>query len=184
MKDLSSPRLVVITVTTDVTAEQSRSVRIPTQVAVEALATEFRRRRYEVLPIVRKHDALVGDRFMDTPLEWRIDQAAKGGTPWEFSFVLRGGWSHAREQFNVLRDFDRADLALVLIAARQILSRDAGVDIDTVVADAEALGRSREWLLSSIESLRRQEAVLPGLPIRCLHVQATAIASGMTTRNT
>ena len=175
LKDISSLRLAVITATTDATGEQSRSVRIPAQAAVETLASEFRRRRDEVLPIVRRHDSLVGDQFMDTPLEWRIDQAAKGATPWEFAFVLRGGWSHAREQFNVLRDFQRADLVLVLIAARQLLSCDAGTDIDTVVADAEALGRPREWVCSTIELLRRQEAVLPGLPLRCLHVQAAVV---------
>jgi hypothetical protein len=175
LKDASGPRLAVITATTDATSEQPRSVRIPAQAAVGTLASEFRKRRNEVLPIVRRHDSHVGDQFMDTPLEWRIDQAAKGATPWEFAFVLRGGWSHAREQFNVLRDFERADLLLVLIAARQLLSCDAGVDVETIVADAEALGRPREWVLSTIEALRRQEAVLPGLPLRCLHVQAAII---------
>ena len=91
LKDLSRPQLAVITATTDATGEQSPSVRIPAQVAVETLASEFRKRRDEVLPIVRKHDSHIGDHFMDTPLEWRIDQAAKGATPWEFAFVLRGG---------------------------------------------------------------------------------------------
>ena len=175
LKDLSRPQLAVITATTDATGEQSPSVRIPAQVAVETLAGEFRKRRDEVLPIVRKHDSHIGDHFMDTPLEWRIDQSAKGATPWEFAFVLRGGWSHAREQFNLLRDFDRADLLLVVIAARQLLSSDAGADIESIVADAELLGRQREWVLSSIEVLRRQGAILAELPLRCLHVQAAIV---------
>ena len=57
--------------------------------------------------------------YLATPLEWRIDEAAKSDTPWQFSFVLRGGWMQAREQLNTLRDFDRVDLLFVLLAARQ-----------------------------------------------------------------
>jgi hypothetical protein len=110
-----------------------------------------------------------------TPLEWRLDDAAKSGTPWQFAFVLRGGWTLAREQFNALRDFDRADLLLVLIAARQLLSLDAGSEVETIVSDSQAMGRSEEWARSGIELLRRQKAVLPNIPLRCLHIQSAIV---------
>lgn len=175
LNELASPRLTVITGTTDATGEQPRSVRIPSQIAVDTLANDFRHRRDELLPIVKKYDSRIGDEYMATPLEWRLNEAAKSSTPWEFAFVLRGGWSRAREQFNVLRDFDRADLLLVLIAARQLLSLDAGSGVETIVADAHELGRSEAWVLANIELLRRQEAVLPGLPLRCLHIQSAIV---------
>jgi hypothetical protein len=175
LNELAGPRLAVITGTTDATGEQPRSVRIPTQVAVETLADDFRRRRSEVLPIVNKYDSRIGDEYMATPFEWRLDEAAKASTPWEFAFILRGGWMRAREQFNVFRDFDRADLLLVLIAARQLVSLDAGSDLDTIVGDAHGLGRSEEWVETNLELLRRQQAVLPGLPLRCLHIQSAII---------
>jgi hypothetical protein len=175
LNELAGPRLAVITGTTDATGEQPRSIRIPTQVAVETLADDFRRRRSQVLPIVKKYDSRIGDEYMATPLEWRLDEAAKASTPWEFAFILRGGWMRAREQFSVLRDFDRADLLLVLIAARQLVSLDAGSDLGTIVGDAHVLGRSEGWVASNIELLRRQQAVLPGLPLRCLHIQSAII---------
>ena len=175
LNELATPRLAVITGTTDASGEQARSVRIPAQIAVEILASNFRRRRDELLPIVHRYDSSIGDKYSATPLESRIDEAAKSDTPWQFSFVLRGGWMQAREQLNALRDFDRADLLFVLIAARQLLSLDAGSDLEEIVSDAQAMGRTENWAVTGIELLRRQGAILPSRPLRCLHIQAAIV---------
>jgi len=175
LANLAGPRLAVITGTTDAAGDQPRSVRIPAELAVETLATELRKRRAEVLPIVKRLDTRIGDEYMATPLEWRIDEAAKEKTPWGFAFVLRGGWSQAREQLNVLRDFDRADQLLALIAARQLLSLDAGADLLAVVGDSQVMGRSEDWVLAGIDLLRRQHAILPTGPLRCLHIQSAIV---------
>lgn len=170
LSELASPTLKVISGTTDAAGERLRSVRIPAKIAVETIAKDFRRRRADVLSVVHQYDPRVGDQYLDTPLERRIDDAAKSDSPWQFAFVLRGGWSQVREQLNALRDFDRADLLLVLVAARQLLSLDAGVDSDVVVADSEAMGRTEQWVRSSLDLLRRQGAILPIEPLRCLHI--------------
>lgn len=175
LSELAGSRLTVITGTTDATGDQPRSVRIPAELAVETLATELRKQRVEVLSIVKRLDSKIGDEYMATPLEWRIDEAAKEKTPWEFAFVLRGGWSRAREQLSSLRDFDRADQLLALIAARQLLSLDAGTDVLTLVEDAIAMGRSEHWVLTGIDLLRRQNAILPTDPLRCLHIQSAVV---------
>ena len=175
LNELANSRLIVITATTDAAGEQPRAIRIPAQVAVETIATDFRRRRDDLLPIVQLHDPRIGDAYSATPLESRIDEAAKSDTPWRFSFVLRGGWMHAREQVNALRDFDRADLLFVLIAARQLLSLDAGSDPEQIASDAQAMGRTENWATTGIDLLRRQRAILEGLPLRCLHIQSAIV---------
>ena len=175
LHELANARLAVITGTTDEGGNQPRSIRIPARIAVEILASDFRRRRDELLPIVHRYDSHIGDKYSDTPLEWRIDEAAKSETPWQFSFVLRGGWMRAREQLNTLRDFDRADLLFALLAARQLVSLDAGSDLEEIVSDAQAMGRTETWVVAGIELLRRQGAILPDRPLRCLHVQAAVI---------
>ena len=175
LNELASSRLIVITATTDARGEQPRAIRIPAQVAVETLAADFRRRRDQLLPIVQLYDSRIGDGYSATPLESRIDEAAKSDTPWRFSFVLRAGWIHAREQLNTLRDFDRADLLFVLIAARQLLSLDAGSDAKEIVSDAQAMGRTEKWVVASIELLRTQGAILDSVPLRCLHIQSAMV---------
>ena len=175
LNELASPRLIVITATTDARGEQPRAIRIPAQVAVETLANDFRRRRDELLPIVQLYDSRIGDSYSATPLESRIVEAAKSNTPWHFSFVLRGGWMHAREQLNALRDFDRADLLFFLIAAKQLLSLDAGSDLEEIAADAQAMGRTDNWVAAGIDVLRRHGAILDRVPLRCLHIQAAIV---------
>ena len=172
LNELATPQRTVITGTTDESGEQPRSIRIPAQVAVEVLACHYRSRRDELLPIVKRYDSSIGDEYSSTSLEWRIDLAAKSKTPWQFSFVLRSGWRQAREQLNILRDFDRADQLFVVIAARQLLSLDAGSDMEDVIADAQVMGRTENWAITRIELLRRHGLILPDHPLRCLHIQA------------
>lgn len=175
LNELAKPQLRVITGTTDAMGEQPRSIRIPAQIAVEVLAAHYRSRRQELLPIVRRFDSSIGDEYARTPLEWRIDHAAESDTPWQFSFVLRGGWVQAREQLSALRDFDRADLLFVLVASRQLLSLDAGSHIEEIVADAQAMGHTEGWAVAGIDLLRKQNAILPDDPLRCLHIRAAVV---------
>lgn len=175
LSELAGPDLKLILATTDAKGVRSRSIQIPAKIAVEILATEFRRRRDEVLPIVRRFDSHVGDEYSATPLERRIEDAAESDTPWQFAFVLRGGWRQAREHLNALRDFDRADLLLTLIAARHLLSLDAGCSVDVLVNDATLIGRSEEWVRSGIALLHQHGAILPSGVLRCLHGQAAAV---------
>jgi hypothetical protein len=74
-----------------------------------------------------------------------------------------------------LRDFDRADLLLMIVAARQLLSLDAGVDSEIVVVDSQAMGRTEQWARSGLDLLRRQGTILPSDPLRCLHIQAAGV---------
>jgi hypothetical protein len=172
LAELAGPEVKVIRTTTDAEGERSSSVRIPAKSAVETLAAEMRRRRSEILPIVRRYDSQVGDRYMDISLERRIDEAEKASTPWQFAYILRGGWSQARRELDVLRDFKRTDLLLMSVAFRQILSLDEGCTLDEVLLDARRLDRDEAWAKDSLEVLRQHAAILPGTPIRCPHIQA------------
>ena len=175
LSELAGPSLKLILATTDAKGERSRSIQIPAKIAVEILSTDFRRRRDEVLPIVRRFDSHVGDEYSATPLERRIVDAAKSDTPWQFAFVLRGGWRQAREHLQALRDFDRADLLLALIAARHLLSLDLGCSEETIVSDAMIIGRSEKWVRSGIALLHQRGSILPSGMLRCLHGQAAAV---------
>jgi hypothetical protein len=92
----TSDRLKVIRATTDFKGETANAFRLPTKIAVSTIADEMRRRRSEVLPIVRRYDSQVGDGYLDIPLERRIEAAEEAATPWQFSYILRGGWSQAK----------------------------------------------------------------------------------------
>jgi hypothetical protein len=176
LAERAGDRIKVILGTTDTEGERSAAIRLPAQTAVRALAEEMRQRRAQILPIVRHYDSHVGDGYLDMPLERRIADAAEASTPWQFAYMLRGGWSQARRALDNLRDFNRADLLLLCIASRQIVSLDAGCKTEEVAADAARLGWDASSLQDGLDLLLKQAAILPGIPIRCPHIQAAMIA--------
>ena len=168
--------LKVIRATTDAEGERSHAVRIPAAAAVEVMASDFRKRRTELLPIVARFDPRVGDEYLDVPIERRIDEAGEAATPWQFSFVLRGGWRQARDELRVLRDFERADLLLIIVAAHQLLTLDAGCSADDVIRSSSHLGRQEPWVRSGLELLRRRKQLLHASTLRCVHIQSAVVA--------
>jgi hypothetical protein len=175
LADRAGGRIKMIRTTTDIEGEGPSSIRLPAKVAVSALADEMRRRRAEILPIVRHYDSQVGDGYLDMPLEQRITGAEAADTPWQFAYILRGGWSQAKRALDNLRDFNRADLLLFVIALRQIVSLDAGCTSEEVMEGVARLGGDPNSVSDGLDLLRRQAAVLPGMPIRCPHIQAAII---------
>ncbi len=93
--------------------------------AVGVIAAGLRADRAATLAVVRLVDDRVGDRPMDESLDHRLDYAEKqADRPWQFCFILGGGWRRATAGADAARAAD-ADLTLAAIALRQLASRDA-----------------------------------------------------------
>jgi len=178
LRDLARQHLKVIVGTTDSKNERQEAVRASALVAVETLADYFRSQRATILPLVRQLDSRVGDGFLDIPIETCIDEAAKEKTPWQFTYVLRGGTRRVRALLNTTHDFEQADLLLVLIAARQLASLDAGSSMQDLLSDSQKLGRSENWARSSLDVLSKQRAILINDVVRCLHLQSAGSIIG------
>ncbi|MCC5843597.1 MAG: hypothetical protein JJU05_05035 [Verrucomicrobia bacterium] len=95
--------------------------------SIDILKTEMLIRRNEILPIVQRFDDQVSDKFMDVSYERRVDDCARQKTPWEFFWVLRGGWRTARAEYESLKQVPNANILLTLISLKQISSCDAGI---------------------------------------------------------
>lgn len=172
LRELANDRLKVIFGTTDASGEQHGAIRAAARNAVDALAAHARGNRDTFLKLVGRFDSHVGDGFLEERIESRIDRAAKEQTPWQFAYVLRGGNRRVRELLGAVRDFDQADLLLLLIAVRQMASRDAGVTIDELIAACARIGRDEAWVRAALDALQRQQAILVSKVVRCLHLMA------------
>ncbi len=172
LRDLANANRKIILGTTDPKGEQQEAVRAAAKVAVETLANHFRFRRAAVSLIVRQLDPQIGDGFMDVRIERRIDEAAKEHAPWKFAYVLRGGTRKVRALVDAAHDFQQADALLVLIAARQLSTVDAGSTIAELVVAAEQTGRTEDWVHSSLDVLSKQRAILCSDVVRCLHLRS------------
>ena len=178
LRNIACKRLKVVLGTTDPKSERREAVRASALVAVEKLADYFRSQRATILPIIRQFDSRVGDGYMDIPIERCIDEAAKENTPWQFTYVLRGGTRRVRALLDTTHDFEQADLFLVLIAARQLASLDAGSSTHDLLSDSQTLGRSENWVRSSLELLSKQRAIINNGVVRCLHLQSAGSIIG------
>jgi hypothetical protein len=121
------------------------------------------------MPLLMALDPTVGYGYLDQSFEHRLDLAARERTPWQFGFVLRGGWREARSAIATLKEADRADLALAVICAWQLATADGGVDRATLERAVEPLGRSAAWLASSIDLLMHHHRLIDGARVRTPH---------------
>jgi hypothetical protein len=104
----------------------SPAVISPSQ-ALKEIKNSFLIRKKEILPIVQQFDKDISNSYMGTSLETRLEQCAKESSPWEFFWVLRGGWQAAKKEFESIKQVPHANLILTVIAIRQVSSCDAGI---------------------------------------------------------
>lgn len=165
----ANPNLFVLLVTNASPADARGTVHVSGSVAVRALAAALRDRRGEVLAVVRRFDDRVGDGWLDTSLEDRLNFAETALLPWQFTFILTAGERRARTHVEALADENRADLLLALIAARQVATQDVGATEDELAQLAEAIGRDRAWVGESLVGIRRHRLLLGGDHYKCTH---------------
>lgn len=120
---------------------------------VKVIAAALRADRERTLQVVRRIDDRVGDRPHDELLDHRLEAAEAADHPWQFCFVLGGGWRRAAANVDAARAA-KADLVLAAFALHQVASRDAkpaASDIAALVAvvgvDAAAFADATAWLL-------------------------------------
>jgi hypothetical protein len=125
--------------------------------AVQTIAATLRADLPKTLEAVRLADDHVGERMVNTDLGERLDHAENAADrPWQFCFVLGGGWRRSKQAADSSR-VANADLILAAVAMRQLASRDAravpceiaevceraGIDAKTVDQGLEWLGKQR-----------------------------------------
>lgn len=125
--------------------------------AVRTIADSLRAERDVTLEVVRKVDPSIGDKPFEESIDARLDAAEKAEVPWQFCFILGGGWTRADAAASSARSV-RAELVLAAIAARQILTRDerasrndivdllAGLRVPLV---GDAVDSAIEWLVGN-----------------------------------
>lgn len=124
----SCASLKVLFTSTDIEVSVQTPAIIDPIKAIREIKDNLILRKKELLPILQKFDDRIGDSYMDVSLERRLEHASQEKNPWNFFWVLRGGWQSANREFEGIRQFPKANLLLIVIAVSQISSCDAGID--------------------------------------------------------
>ncbi|MEK4261904.1 nSTAND3 domain-containing NTPase [Paenibacillus sp. FSL L8-0499] len=167
---------IIITQTLTTSDFPVESVTISKEQSLRAIYDHYLENKNEVIQIVKtankKVGRNIGDHLMETPFEYVLDLGLKEETPWMFNYSLRGGWENTKSQYSVAKEHKRADIILMLIALKQIITLDKSVDIKWIIESASKWGITSIWCEEVINFLYQEKMILDLKEIRTLHLQA------------
>lgn len=150
------------------------AIQLDAKRAVRVIADGLRASPEATLTAVRRADDRVGDRPGDERLDLRLEQAAEQALyPWQFCFILGGGWRRASALASSARAAG-ADLVLAAAAIRQLAARDARCSRDALlqlVGDALPISDGNiavAWLVA-------QRFLLSAEDLRCPHQRLASV---------
>ncbi|QQR74110.1 MAG: hypothetical protein IPJ17_00455 [Holophagales bacterium] len=179
LREVANERLLLLVAATESEGvEVDRgAIRIDTRRAVASIAGGLRTDLRRTLAAVRALDDRVGEGYLDETIEARISEAERSEQPWQFCFVLGGGWRRASEAVDAAR-VAGADLVLVAAAVHQLVTLDSQGRPDAVGALAAAAGVSSESFVSAIQWLVRERLLLSADDLRCPHQRLAMVVLG------
>lgn len=146
--------------------------------AVKTIAAALRADAERTLATVRRIDDDVGTNFLKEPLERRIEHAESvSDRPWQFCFVLGGGWKRSKEAADAAR-VAGADLVLAAAGMIQVASRDAPLSPDKLREFCMQHGMTSDKVTQAIRWLVGQRLVLSETDCRCPHQRFAVVVLG------
>ena len=153
----------------------SDSIILAKKDAVNILYKEFLNKKEEVWPIVKLYDNTIGVNFSDLPIERRLEDARKADTPWQFSYILRGGWRSMKELYKSICDHNDCDLLVAAIATFQILQLDKAVDFNNICKKIQEIEPNYKWSNCDLELLINRRIVLSKDDTRIVHMESANV---------
>ncbi len=177
LKALTSRNLKVIEIVTSKDQHLREIVEIVPRRAVQVLASALMSQRSETLQAIMRLDDTVGEGYLDTPLERRMREAQEAEIPWQFMFILTGGWRRVRQELATLRLKNEADLLLLAIAMGQIISVDSGASREWLNTAAALLNKDELWLTNTLALLKDLRLVVGDSTLRCIHLRHAEVVT-------
>jgi len=153
-------------------AYQADTVLLTNKDAVGILYQEYLKRKDEIVPIVRQCDDRIGISFMDSRIEWRLEDACKASTPWQFNYILRGGWKSINEQYHSISSHRNCGMLASIIAVFQIAQLDHAVDYNWLCSWIKGIDASLSWDNDDLQYLINKKIVLSEDDVRIVHLES------------
>lgn len=140
--------------------------------AVSLIYNDFLKKKEEIVPIVRKYDRSIGTGFMDMPIERRLRAAKEAITPWQFNYILRGGWQTMKERYQTICRHNDCDLLATVIAVCQIMKLDHSVGFDWICEEINEIENLFNWTSSDLRYLVEKMIVISEDDVRIVHMES------------
>jgi hypothetical protein len=127
---------------------------VPSQ-QVKMLKDYCTNNKKHIANLLKEMGVNISDRFYFDMIETRIERASKEETPWLFNYSLTEGWRVAKNDIKLLKDHERVDLVLVVVAAYQYATLDQGVGENVIIAALREYCSELSWLNKAREVLKQ-----------------------------
>ncbi|GIK76245.1 MAG: hypothetical protein BroJett021_52330 [Chloroflexota bacterium] len=176
MEDQAGPDRMVLSTHNAVEPVSHRgAITLDAKRAVKTIAAALRADLPNTLKAVRLADDDVGERMMNTDLGERLDHAENAADrPWQFCFVLGGGWRRSKQAADSARAAN-ADLILAAVAIRQMVSRDARALPAEIAQVCERAGINNEAVDQGLEWLGKQRLIVGASDCRTPHQRFASV---------
>lgn len=176
LEDQASPNRLALSIHNAVDGVSHRgAIALDAKRAVMTIAAALRADLPKTLEAVRLADDHVGERMMDADLGERLDHAeSTADRPWQFCFVLGGGWRRSKQAADSARAAN-ADLVLAAIAMRQLAARDARAVPEEIAAVCERAGINSVVTDHGLQWLLKQRLVVGATDCRTPHQRFASV---------
>lgn len=180
IEEKTSPSKFLLTIHTmlDRTETHRGSIRINPKRAVQTIAAQLKNNLSNTLAAVKRADDWVGEGSFDEDLIRRIDAAESSSNfPWQFCFILGGGWRRANEAADASR-IHASDLIFATAAAQQLASRDAPTSKETALRLGILADLTIEKIENGLAWLVKERLLLSENDLRCPHQRFSSAIIG------
>ncbi len=137
--------------------------------AVRTIAAALKSTPKRTLEVVNRIDDQVGFTPHSTSIEDRIADAQEDAKfPWQFCFILGGGWRRAAVMASAAKAAN-ADILLAVVAIHQIASRDKNPTLDELAKLIEPACLNERDVAKGIKWLVKERLLLSSTDLRCPH---------------
>lgn len=171
----ANSRSKIIVAETITNAFPSESVTITRTQAVDTIYKHYAAHKNEIIGIINEQNKNVGRHIGDLVFEVSFEDilkiAAKEMSPWLFNYSLRGGWADTSNKCAEVKEQDRADILLTIIALKQIITLDKPVKSEWLDVAVSCFGYSKQWVSDQLSYLHKKKLIINTREIRTLHLQ-------------
>jgi hypothetical protein len=168
-------RLVLSTLNAVERVSHRGAISLDAKRAVKTIAVALRADLPRTLEAVRLADDDVGERMMNADLGERLDHAESAADrPWQFCFVLGGGWRRSRQAADSARAAN-ADFILAAVAMRQLASRDARAVPGEIAEVCERAGVDAGTVDQALVWLEKQRLIVGAADCRTPHQRFASV---------
>jgi hypothetical protein len=143
--------------------------------AVKTIAAALRAELSKTLEAVCLVDNNIGERMLDADIGERLNNAeSTADRPWQFCFVLGGGWRRSKQLADSARAVD-VDFILAAVAIRQLISRDARAIPNEIAEVCERASIDSTMLEWGLEWLEKQRLIVSATDCRTPHQRFASV---------